>query len=82
VLLILSGGNEIYVFEKGAYRLLHRSQGRTKADGVDELVRLPKQTDVLPWNDLDPHRLMHLGDPTSWEGIDGRSTCSPSPPPR
>ncbi|MGH9260353.1 MAG: hypothetical protein ACRD08_10735, partial [Acidimicrobiales bacterium] len=52
--LILSGGNEICVFEEGAYRLLHRSQGRTKADGVDELARMSQQTDVLPWNHLDP----------------------------
>lgn len=70
VLLILSDGNEIYVFEEGAYRLLHRSQGRTKADGVDELVRLSQQTDVLPWNDLDPHQLMYLGDSYSVGGID------------
>jgi Calcineurin-like phosphoesterase len=68
--LILSGGNEIYVFEEGAYRLLHRSRGRTKADGVDELVRLSQRTDVLPWNDLDPHRLIYLGDSYSVGGID------------
>ena len=68
--LILSGGNEIYVFEEGAYRLLHRSQGRTKADGLDELVRLSTQTEVLPWKDLDPHQLMYLGDSYSVGGID------------
>jgi hypothetical protein len=68
--LILSGGNEIYVFEEGAYRLLHRSHGRTKADGLDELVRLSEQTDVLPWNDLEPHQLIYLGDSYSVGGID------------
>jgi hypothetical protein len=68
--LILSGGNEIYVFEEGAYRLLHRSEGRTKADGVGELVRLSQQTGVLPWNDLDPHQLIYLGDSYSVGGID------------
>jgi Calcineurin-like phosphoesterase len=68
--LILSGGNEIYVFEEGAYRLRQRSQGGTKADGLAELVRLSRQPDVLPWNDLDPDRLIYLGDSYSVGGID------------
>lgn len=68
--LILSGGNEIDVFEEGAYRLRHRSQGRTKADCLVELVRLSRQTDVVPWNDLDPVPLIYLGDSYSVAGID------------
>ena len=37
VLLVLSGGKEIYVFQDGAYRLVSGSTGKDKSEGFDAL---------------------------------------------
>src|SRR4029453_1340646 len=42
VLLVLSGGNEIYVFEDGAYRLI-RSTAKGTSEGFEALVRLSSE---------------------------------------
>ena len=43
VLLVFSGGKEIYVFQDGAYRLVAGSTGKDKSEGFDALVRLSKE---------------------------------------
>jgi hypothetical protein len=67
-LLILSAGNQISVFHQGGYRLMAQGQGRDKADGVAELIRLSRASDlILP---LDPHQIIYLGDAFGAGGID------------
>lgn len=68
VLLILSGGNQISVFDQGGYRLVWQGQGRDKGDGVDELIRLSRAGDLVPR--LDPGQMMYLGDAFGPGGID------------
>jgi hypothetical protein len=41
MLLILSGGNQISVFQHGGYRLIWQGQGRDKGDGVDVGPQVP-----------------------------------------
>lgn len=67
-LLILSGGNEISVFDQGGYRLVWQGQGRDKGDGVDELIRLSRAGDLVPR--LDPGQMIYLGDAFGPGGID------------
>jgi hypothetical protein len=68
VLLILSGGNRICVFDQGGYRLIWQGQGRGKADGLDELIQLSRGSDLVPR--LDPEQMMCLGDSFGPGGID------------
>ncbi len=68
VLLILYGGNEISVFDRGGYRLVWQGQGRDKGDGVDELIRLSRASDLVP--QLDPGQMIYLGDAFGPGGID------------
>ena len=68
VLLILSGGNEISVFDQGGFRLMAQGQGRDKGDGVEELIRLSRASDLI--RPLDPHEIMYLGDAFGAGGID------------
>jgi hypothetical protein len=42
LLLVLSGGNEIYIFQDGAYRLVSRSAGKDASAGFDALVKLSR----------------------------------------
>ena len=60
VLLILSGGNQIGVYDQGGYRLIWQGQGRDKAGGLDELIQLSHASDLVPR--LDPGQMMYLGD--------------------
>ena len=68
VLLILSGGNQICVFDQGGYRLIWQGQGRDKADGLDELIQLSRASDLVPR--LDPEQMMYLDDSFGPGGID------------
>jgi hypothetical protein len=62
VLLVLSGGKEIYVFEDGAYRLVSRNTGNDMAAGFDALVRLSREGRFPSVPELDPERVVYIGD--------------------
>jgi len=66
--LILAGGNQISAFEHGGYRLIWQGEGRDKADGVAELIRLSRACDLVPR--LDPQEMVYLGDSFGPGGID------------
>ena len=70
VLLVLSGGNEIYVFQDGAYRLVSRSTGKDKSEGFDALVRLSRERRFPSVPELDPERMVYIGDSSAPAGID------------
>ena len=73
VLLVLSGGNEIYVFQDGAYRLVSRSTGNNTSEGFDALVRLSREGRFsIPA--LDPERAVYIGDSSAPAGIDHAMT--------
>src|SRR5262249_36681297 len=61
VLLVLSGGNEIYVCQDGAYRLACRSTGKDKSEGFDALVRLSTEKLFPSVPELDPERAVYVG---------------------
>jgi hypothetical protein len=70
VLLILSGGTEIFAFEDGAYRLIARGASRSRSEAFDMLVGLSKEgrTEGMPV--LDPAGTVYIGDSTAAAGID------------
>lgn len=70
VLLVLSGGNEIYLFQDGGYRLVSRSSGRNKSDGFDALVRLSRERRFPLVPELDPANVVYVGDSFAPDGID------------
>jgi len=70
VLLVLSGGNEIYIFQDGAYRLVSRSTGAAKAAGFDGLVRLSRERRYPSVPELDPETMVYLGRSSGPAGID------------
>jgi calcineurin-like phosphoesterase family protein len=61
VLLVLSGGDDIYVFQDGAYRLVSRSTGRGKAGGFDALVRLSRERRYASVPELDFENVVYIG---------------------
>lgn len=70
VLLVLADGNEIYVFQDGAYRLVSRSTGAHKAAGFDALVRLSEERRYPSVPELDPENMVYLGRSSGPAGID------------
>jgi hypothetical protein len=71
VLLVLPGGNEIYVFEDGAYRLVSRNTGKVTSEGFDALVRLARERRFFPsLPELDPASVVYIGDSSAPAGID------------
>jgi hypothetical protein len=70
VLLVLSGGNEIYVFQDGAYRLVSRSTGNPTSGGFDALVKLSRERRFPSVPELDPERVIYIGDSSAPAGID------------
>ncbi|HSL20666.1 MAG TPA: metallophosphoesterase [Vicinamibacterales bacterium] len=62
VLLILSGGTEIYALDDGGYRLLSRAAERQSAAAFDALTALSKQGPVHHMPELDPARSAYIGD--------------------
>jgi hypothetical protein len=65
VLLVLSGGNEIYVFEDGAYRLVSRNTGTDTSEGFDALLRLSRERRFPSLPDLHPESVIYIGDSSS-----------------
>ena len=70
VLLVLSGGNEIYVFQDGAYRLVSRNTGKDTSEGFDALVRLSRERRFPSVPELHPERMVYIGDSSAPAGID------------
>jgi hypothetical protein len=70
VLLVLSGGKEIYVFQDGAYRLVAGSTGKNKSEGFDALVRLSKERRDPSVPELDPEKVVYIGRSSAPAGID------------
>jgi hypothetical protein len=70
VLLVLSGGNEIYVFQDGAYRLVSRSAGKDKSQGFDALVKLSRDGRYPSIPELDPEKVVYIGRSSAPAGID------------
>ncbi|HKQ19107.1 MAG TPA: hypothetical protein VJW75_05110, partial [Candidatus Eisenbacteria bacterium] len=70
VLLVLSGGNEIYVFQDGAYRMVSRSTGKDKSEGFDALVRLSREKRYPSVPELDPAKVVYIGRSSTPSGID------------
>jgi hypothetical protein len=70
VLLVLSGGNEIYIFQDGAYRLVWRSTGKDKSRGFDALVRLSKARRFSGVPEFDAEKAVYIGDSSAPAGID------------
>jgi hypothetical protein len=65
VLLVLSGGNEIYVFEDGAYRLVSGNTGKDTSEGFDALLRLSRERRFPSLPDLHPESVIYIGDSAS-----------------
>jgi hypothetical protein len=65
VLLVLSGGNEIYVFEDGAYRLVSSNTSQDTAAGFDALVRLSREQRFPSVPELHPEGVAYIGDSSS-----------------
>jgi hypothetical protein len=70
MLLVLAGGNEIYIFQDGAYRLVTRSSGKDKSEGFDALVRLSKEERYPLVPELDPKNVVYIGRSSAPAGID------------
>ena len=70
VLLVLSGGAEIFAFEDGAYRLIEKGANRNRSEGFDVLVGLSKTQQVQGMPVLDPAGTVYIGDSTASAGID------------
>jgi len=69
VLLVLSGGNEIYVFEDGAFRLASRSSGKNTSEGFDALVRLSRERRYASIPELHPETAVYIGNSSAPVGI-------------
>jgi hypothetical protein len=70
VLLILSGGTEIFVFDRGAYRLIARGANRTRCEGFDLLAARSRKRRAEGMPVLDAAGAVYIGDSTAPAGID------------
>jgi hypothetical protein len=70
VLLVLSGGNEIYVFHDGAYRLVSKSTGNDASAGFDALVKLSRDKRLPSLPEIDPENVIYIGDSSDLAGLD------------
>jgi hypothetical protein len=70
VLLILSGGNEIFAFEDGAFRLIASGASSNGIGGFDLLVERSKERQIEGMPVLDPADMVYIGDSTAPLGID------------
>jgi hypothetical protein len=70
VLLILSGGSEIFAFEDGAYRLLSVDPGRDRAEAFDALVGVSNEGRFSGLPVLDRDTAVYLGNSFAPGGID------------
>lgn len=69
LLLVLSGGNEIYVFEGGAYRLVSRIADKDPSEGFDELVTLSRERRFPSVPEIDPLKAVYIGDSSTPAGL-------------
>jgi hypothetical protein len=69
VLLILSGGTEIFAFQDGAYRLISTAAGDESSGGFDVLTRLSKERRLEEMPALDPGSTAYLADSRAPNGI-------------
>jgi calcineurin-like phosphoesterase family protein len=69
VLLVLSGGNEIYAFEDGAYRLVSRCAGKDTSEGFDALVRLSRERRYASVPELHPETVVYIGNSSAPLGM-------------
>ena len=70
LMLILSGGAELFVFANGAYQLMARQRHRSRTEGLDLLVALSKDHRLDGVAPLDPAGMVYIGDSTAAIGID------------
>ena len=70
VLLVVAGGNEIYVFQDGAYRLVSKSTGNHASEGFDALVKLSREGRLPSVPEIDPEKVIYLGDSSDLAGLD------------
>jgi hypothetical protein len=70
VLLILSGGTQIFIFQDGAYRLASGSAGRDRSRALDALVELSNERRFPGVPEIDPEGAVYLGDSFTPGGID------------
>ena len=68
--LVLAGGNEIYVFHDGAYRLVSKITGNHASKGFDALVKLSRERRVPSVPEIDPEKVIYLGDSSDLAGLD------------
>jgi hypothetical protein len=69
VLLILSGGAEVFVFQDGACRMISGA-GRDRAGGFEAVVELSKDRPLPGMPPLDPQKAVYIGDSITPGGID------------
>jgi hypothetical protein len=69
VLLVLSGGNEIYVFEDGAYRLVSETANKNMSEGFDALVRISRERRYASVPELHPETAVYIGNSSAPAGI-------------
>lgn len=65
VLLILSGGTEIFAYQDGAYRLISSAASRESSGGFDVLVNLSKEQPLQGMPALDPASMAYVADSTA-----------------
>jgi hypothetical protein len=69
LLLSLSGGAEVFVFEDGAYQLI-AGEADLRSKGVDLLVKLSRDGRIDRLPALDPAHMVYIGDSTAPGGFD------------
>ena len=69
LLLSLSGGAELFVFEDGAYQLIAGQADRCKSLGFDLLVKLSRDGRIDSMPALDPVDVVYMGDSTAGGGF-------------
>ena len=69
VLLSLSGGAEVFVFEDGAYRLITGEVDGNQSTGFDLLVKLARDGRVVSMPALHPAGVVYIGDSTAAGGF-------------
>ena len=70
VLLVLSHGTEIFVFQDGAYRLMSSDATRNSSRSFDALVELAKEGRVEGIPALDPSTVVYIADSAAPDRID------------
>jgi hypothetical protein len=70
VALVLAGGQDLYLPDDGAFRLLSHRSGRHKAEGLTDLIRHTRGGESPAWRDLNTAEMMYLGDSYQLDGID------------